>query len=766
MPKRSLHMPKRSLCSGAALAALLAGLLYGPSALAQDGEWMIDELPATPVSKDKSQPQPKSFTDPGVSGVLGSSARKSLDADLIVSILQDRVKQAALRLVADTLTKLSLDSQPLYVRELIDRSVLLLGSESGARKDLLQDVAYILVRAVTAHAVMRTVFGRLSEVKDAAAVLQKKWRERLQSLPQSAIRDKLLAIDLSAASIDDLRHELQEQTYWLLGTDPLFGGASNTALTCSGKKGPVAAVCQVVVEASKKDRIALVSAVSRWSVISAGIDLVNRIEESKRFDPEYLIHLVSQFSDRVADFGATPGLVIAEWKAQAQIIARQWQGIPNAIEALKKGCSKVQATVEIDRRIKGPAAAAIAELDAAAGILLASEEVKSWLKSAAEAAIGATVPYPGGQICMAVNEIKNGAKMLAEYESAVLAVETFVQNFGTEVASLSVSRAPLLIDGLEKLLKASKPLSALMSKLPPMGTVRADLVEAREALDKARRKVQLLLNLLVMVEDIADSAVDNRSLKDILAPLSALAAVDPNRAQVITPVLDVLGDLLTMVQRDGSIKPNVALGLLSELRIHMLLEALGVPARQLELCDEGGKLQCWLSRLVQGFQEALSIEGDTVKIDGDQLLERFAAIGETYKRSRKWRFYFHLTVGMGTLRAFDAPTEDGGKEDLWSPLIAEQIGFGLASPSFFGDRVTVKTGLFASGLLFRAVLDSVESDAVMLGGFLALDLYESIELYVAPQAILFPSTDTTDSALGYGISAGIQVPLTSYLEQL
>ena len=102
------------------------------------------------------------------------------------------------------------------------------------------------------------------------------------------------------------------------------------------------------------------------------------------------------------------------------------------------------------------------------------------------------------------------------------------------------------------------------------------------------------------------------------------------------------------------------------------------------------------------------------------------------------------------------------------PVIAEQIGFGWASPSVWKDRLTFKFGAAASGVLYRALLDSSESDAIMLHPLLlAVDVYDLVEVYVSPAAVLvYPPGDERGTALRWGPSAGLSVPLSAYLERL
>ena len=83
-------------------------------------------------------------------------------------------------------------------------------------------------------------------------------------------------------------------------------------------------------------------------------------------------------------------------------------------------------------------------------------------------------------------------------------------------------------------------------------------------------------------------------------------------------------------------------------------------------------------------------------------------------------------------------------------------------------RRGVLRGAAASGLLYRAVLDSEESDAIMVHPILfAMDFGELVEAYVSPAMVLvYPPNDTRDTKLRWAIGAGLSVPLGAYLERL
>jgi hypothetical protein len=102
----------------------------------------------------------------------------------------------------------------------------------------------------------------------------------------------------------------------------------------------------------------------------------------------------------------------------------------------------------------------------------------------------------------------------------------------------------------------------------------------------------------------------------------------------------------------------------------------------------------------------------------------------------------------------------------FTPLISEQIGFGWATPTFWGDRLTFKVGIAASGILYRMLLDNAESNAVMGNAFIAIDVYDLIEVYGAATVLAYPPSDTAGSHVAPGVSFGLSVPLSAYLDRL
>lgn len=64
------------------------------------------------------------------------------------------------------------------------------------------------------------------------------------------------------------------------------------------------------------------------------------------------------------------------------------------------------------------------------------------------------------------------------------------------------------------------------------------------------------------------------------------------------------------------------------------------------------------------------------------------------------------------------------------------------------------------------MFDNEESDALMVGLAAAVDVYELLQLYVAPMLLFFPGSDESTAEVRPGLTVGAQVPLGDYLGAL
>ena len=276
-----------------------------------------------------------------------------------------------------------------------------------------------------------------------------------------------------------------------------------------------------------------------------------------------------------------------------------------------------------------------------------------------------------------------------------------------------------------------------------------------------------LARLLWLVAHIGDEMLDRLGslhVGEVTRALRGLAGTARGAMPLVELVMPVLGRL-----RDGEpLGMDVLLTMASRLRVRDVVLALGLDAAIDDACADESSLACWTVRIVQALREATTIDGERIRVDGGRLGETLGALGEDFRRREEWRWYFHLTIGLGEMWSLVRPNEagDAAWDPRFLPVVAEQIGIGYASPSFLGDRLAVRFGVFGSGILYRIVIDSTESSAVMFGGFAAADLYELLELYVAPLVMLYPPSGGASLDAGFGIAFGAQVPLGDYLSRL
>jgi hypothetical protein len=236
-----------------------------------------------------------------------------------------------------------------------------------------------------------------------------------------------------------------------------------------------------------------------------------------------------------------------------------------------------------------------------------------------------------------------------------------------------------------------------------------------------------------------------------------------------SPLLDLLGAMLRQLTPTREMAIEAMLMLLEQIPIERVVVALGLAERPEPWCErDEGSLACWAERVVIVLREVTEVSEERVAIDGNRLVETLGAMGEDFRRRQQWRWYFHLTIGLGEMVSFlpADPATGTPRESRLVPFMAEQIGLGYASPTYCDDAVALRFGLFGSGLLYRIVLDSKESEALSVGLFAAADLYGLIELYVAPMVLLYPPGDDDAPPPSFAVGFGAQVPLGDYLARL
>lgn len=299
----------------------------------------------------------------------------------------------------------------------------------------------------------------------------------------------------------------------------------------------------------------------------------------------------------------------------------------------------------------------------------------------------------------------------------------------------------------------SGAVASMLRSLPDAPAMSDRMLALRRAVAGVSRMLRVLA--VLDIEALRDRAIG--SVGDAFGALRNLGG----------PVLARLGPILSIIPLDRQLTIETMLVMLEHITPEDIIVALGVAPARGNWCQENERsLACWLQRIVGVLREVTDVQELRVTVDSNRLVRTLGALGDDFRRRREWRAYFHLTIGLGEMFSI-VPNGMGGVTTGFVPLMAEQVGIGVASPSFARDRLAFRAGLFGSGLLYRAVLDSRESDAFFFGGFLALDLYELLEVSLAPSILVYPpGTGPMTQPYSFGISAMASVPLGDYLSRL
>ncbi|MDH5492185.1 MAG: hypothetical protein OEY14_09540, partial [Myxococcales bacterium] len=333
-----------------------------------------------------------------------------------------------------------------------------------------------------------------------------------------------------------------------------------------------------------------------------------------------------------------------------------------------------------------------------------------------------------------------------------------------------------LLELVEELSGFAQTLDAVADALGELpGSVFAwRSTEAGEGVQAAIQAVGGVTRLLRLFSSLNVHAAREARLSSVSSIIRGLESlgIRGRDGSVSTPLLEFLEPVLAHLVEGRPLDSGLLFRLASSIDERAVLAAFG--ERAASACrDDEGSLACWTVRIVQSLHEATTIGEGGISIDGAVFRTALASLGEDFRARHEWRTYFHLTIGLGELAtlgpapgvldAMGQPLAGGMRAQ---PIVSEQIGLGIASPVFFRDRFAFRTGLYASGILFRVALDTEESEALIFGAFAALDLYQLLQVYVSPLLLLYPSEGDAGPAARFGFSAGVQIPLGDYLSAL
>ena len=731
------------------------------------------------------------------SGAGVQLARGHLDADLVVSVVLDRARQAALRLVVEELTRARVGARAQYMRDLLAQGARLLADPSTLRREKFADLAMTVVRAFIAANLVDTLYPD-SDAIFAAPVIGPPLAAAGDTLGQHAHGPMSPAlhtylVDLAYARLGDVR----------LGDFHLFARGPDeepAAVPCPWSTSPGRDICQAM-----EPPAAALEAL-RINRVLEGVRLAKALRGAGTIDLRRLIDAVAH-SRSIADLSSTPGLVLSQWRAELvdgtrariQDLASQVGDVRALLRAETYGDTGADLQV-LSAHLAG-ARAFLA--DPATRFLVGDDEAHlkavfaiitgSVDKDVAPAELMATIrpqvlaelkAWGGPEVAVVLGRLSALSRAASAVKPAIDKLEVSIVAITSVTAQFTTRKVALLGKAATVALAApggKRPPAAInLSDIPlyAIGDLRdayRDAVVALSALDTQLRQVmpgsasaQLqfarssairLLGFLDMLERVARTSRLQETAGEVFDALGTLGSL--RHDEFTAPLFDVVEPVLEAIKTHEPMSVELLFAVISRVRLDSLIESLHGGGRA---CANDTSVDCWTVKIIHALQESVERDGDTIRIDGGKFAERLAAHGDDFRRRHRWRGYFHLTVGVGAM----ASTPPGEPDRRSVPVIAEQIGFGWASPTVWKNRLTFKFGAAASGVLYRALLDSNESNAIMLHpAFLAVDVYDLVELYVSPGTVLvYPPTDSRGTELRWGPSAGLSVPLSAYLEKL
>lgn len=774
------------------------------SDLFYEAEWQFRQNgSASILTGDASEPAAE--IQARVSGAVSASAsarlelsRGSLDADLVVSIVLDRARQAAIRLVVDELKRAGKgDDVPRYLYDLLTQASLLLADQSTLRREKFQDLAMTVVRAFVASNLIKTVFpddGSIVGAKQIATLTRGK-------------------LDLSTLDDQDarrLRRYFTDWTYFLLGETKLFGRAAGEqvkAPVCPFETGPGRELCNVFSRPDGSPDINRLMALLHVDMVLQGIALAKMVRAEGAIDLRRFVEAIGK-SRSIANLLSTPGLDLDQWESEVIIGFRtQMARLQERLEAVRQLVSvarslepQAENTMDVVTQLASHADVALELLDGHVYKTLLGREshkralelatlIKTSVDKLQRGPLGGGGGNPAQIAALAADiqavfrrwdksgvtefidsaerllqNLKSAKQSIAELTQTVSDIRSLMGRLAKGKGSFDVSDLPLHeIPELKELFQRAAVALTRIDRDVQSLFPNASRTKVRFAVSAVVR----LLGFLDLMERIARKARLNQRCGDIIRAMKILGSV--KNSSFSAPLFDIMDPVLHAIETHEPMNTDLLFAMIARVRLDSLITSLASEARK--PCRGGSRsTECWTVKVIHALQESIQRDGNLIRIDGGKFAERLASHGDDFRRRNKWRSYFHLTVGFGGLYSLSPPLDSGDTfmdgADRTVPMVSEQIGFGWASPVFWRDRLTFKAGVFASGILYRAVLDSAESNAIMVSPFIALDVYDLVEVYAAPTMMFYPPIDDRDVGVRFGAMVGLSVPLGDYLQRL
>jgi hypothetical protein len=700
----------------------------------------------------------------------GTIERGSLDMNVLVAVLRDRAKRVAIRRTADAISKAvqsELGGFPLH-DVLVHAAPLFSESGSLERKEV-----ELLVKSL-----VRAVF--------ATSIVNAKWPtdDKLGALEAWGKGEKTTA-DLLWA-----RGYVVSATYWALAAEKLLSDPGAKLPVCAaGTSETRRAFCDAIAK-HKGGLPNWVKKATDMDKALASLAALSQIALPKSRDREIDI---AAFLDAIlrtgsiASFETSAGLELDKWAAAYAPLAKKVLLLPvwssdsskNPIVSSLENLNKLLAAATPDRTAIQEAAKAVSRALAGASgesakVLLDKAQwdaFERWIKNLEQWSTD-TLPADPASFALSLYLTSKGFStgIITDVNrdiAKLAAVEQEIRTLlgATKSASNSVDGVPFA--NLLRLTTAITDAETAFGTLVK-GAEKLQVGEGLESLRAAYAACGSLRQVLELLIKIDVPLLRDKTAGEVVAILRTLGP----RAALL---LDAARPAFDLLRRGAELDAAALVTIVQRIDAGELLAALGVPV---EACKaDGNGAACWGIRIVHVLRDSIENDTGTIKLDGAKLAEGLSVAGDDFKRREKGGVFFHLTVGMGAIYVTNPPklieTNTNGVitkslstgSDHFAPLAAEQIGIGYASPTY-GNWVTLKVGAFGSGLLYRAVVDTEESDAFMFGGVIAADVDELLELYVAPTWMVYPPIQGMSYPSQFGLAIGAQVPLGDYLLKL
>lgn len=764
------------------------------SDLFYEAEWQFRTTGIAKIAgdSDKSAPSVGAVAVADASGVASASVaveRGRLDADLVVNVVLDRARQAAIALVVDELSRVGAGARSRYLQDLLAQGSALLADPTTLRREKFQDLGMTVVRAFVASNLVDTLFPTPAELFAAPVV---------GPLVKQHARD-LRIVENSRSLPGALRTYLVDVAYDLLAAQHLFATARGAVagVKCPFDRPGGVAVCKVLASPDVREKLLQVSRVLD------GLRMAKSLRDVGTIDLRRFIEALTN-SRAIADLDQTPGLVLRQWRVELIDGARLRSGElldevsdlvylldPSIYVETGPDLAELQKRVDSARRL----------LFSQTGRVLLGSDARNHVQRMLDVLRRPVPALPGRpatpdapldlaavrktmleiRTAWADQDVAEAVRRLKELESTARGLRVSIDSLETAVYTIEATMkrfrgrggnaSPTFDIGDVPLHSVGDLRAAFVSAANALRTIKERMQKLYPGTDQAQFEFALsatvrLLGYFNLMERLARATRLTQTCSDVMSALQILGSKGAN-GEFVAPLYDVLEPVLASIKTHEPMSIDLLFAVIARVRLDTLVSSLQGGG---DACKRDSSVDCWTVKVVHALQESVEREGTMIRVDGGKFAKRLASHGDDFRHRHKWRGYFHLTVGVGALQS--KPIDDPATPDIERtrnvPLIAEQVGFGIASPSFLREHLTFKVGAAASGLLYRAVLDSQESKAIMVHPtFFAIDVANLVELYVSPLMLLvYPPSDTMGTEIRWGVSAGLSVPLSAYLERL